>query len=78
MDILAQGMVGCMEMFIHPQYISSANGPTSVYTGLCAITIVITVLLVPIVVLKSWCRKVQGKRALDAELDALMWQRTGR
>ena len=77
MDILAQGLVGCTEVFIHPQYISSTGGPLGVYTGLCAITIVIIILFALIVVLQNWYRKVQERRALDAELDAGMWQRTG-
>ncbi len=77
MDILSQGLVGCMEVFIHPQYISSANGPVGVYAGLCAITIVIIVVFALMVLLQNWYKKVQERRALDAELDAEMEERTG-
>jgi len=66
--LFAQGLVGSLDIFIHPQYISS-NGPMGVDLGLYVIILGIIGVFALLIIFQNWHKKVQEKRALDAQLD---------
>lgn len=68
MELFAQGLVNSLDLFIHPQYISS-NGPMGPNLGLNALIIGIIGVFALLVIIQNWHKKIKEKRALDAQLD---------
>ena len=67
-ELFAQGLVNSLDLFIHPQYISS-NGPMGLNLGLIALIIGIIGVFALLVIIQNWYKKIQEKRDLDAQLD---------
>ena len=76
MQVMAQGLVGAMDLFIHPQYISS-NGPGSLDLGQVAIILGVIAAFALLVMFQVWYTKLKEEQALDESRDEEMERYTG-